>query len=144
MKLSGDGKYRISPREDRSLCIYEGDQETPVRILYELEGIENGIFGMEPLEGTDHYVIIGDTLHSWILNRDLEIIARVPGYSGYDPERGAVLQWGTAKDLDTDVFPMFYCPLRSEKELIEEAEKILGDYRPSERILEKYRIQSDR
>ena len=144
VKLSGDGKYRISPREDRSLCIYEGDQETPVRILYELEGIENGIFAMESLEGTDYYVIIGDTLHSWILNRDLEIIARVPGYSGYDPERRALLQWGTAKDLDTDVFPMFYCPLRSEKELIEEAEKILGDYRPSERILEKYRIQSDR
>ena len=141
-KLSGDGRYRISPQKDYSLRIYEGDQEMPVRILYELEGIENGIFAMEPLEGTDHYVIIGDTLHSWLLNRDLEIIARVPGYFGYDPERRALIQWEAPKDLDTDVFTLFYCPLRSEKELIEEAEKILGNYTPSGRTLERFRIWS--
>ncbi len=141
-KLSGDGRYRISPQKDYSLRIYEGDQEMPVRILYELEGIENGIFAMEPLEGTDHYVIIGDTLHSWLLNRDLEIIARVPGYFGYDPERRALIQWEAPKDLDTDVFTLFYCPLRSEKELIEEAEKILGNYTPSGRTLERFRIRS--
>ena len=143
-KSSGDGRYRISPQKDFSLRIYEGDREMPVRVLYDLEGIENGIFGMEPLEGTDHYVIIGDTLHSWILNRDLEIIARVPGYFGYDPERRALIQWGAAKDLDTDVFPLFYCPLRSEKELVEEAEKILGNYRPSRQTLDRFRIRSDR
>ena len=143
-KSSGDGRYRISPQKDYSLRIYEADRDTPARVLYDLEGIENGIFGMELLEGTDHYVIIGDTLHSWILNRDLEIIARVPGYFGYDPEKGALIQWGVAKDLDTDVFPLFYCPLRSEKELVEEAEKILGDYQPSRQTLDRFRIRSDR
>lgn len=143
-KSSGDGRYRISPQKDYSLRIYEADRETPVRILYELEGIENGIFAMEPLKGTDHYVIIGDTLHSWILNRDLEIIARVPGYFGYDPEKGALIQWGSARDLDTDVFPLFYCPLRSEKELVEEAKQILGDYQPSRQTLDRFRIRSDR
>ena len=141
-KLSGDGKYRISPGEDHNLYIYETDGETPARVLHELEGIENGIFAMEPLEGTGHYVIIGDTLHSWILNRDLEIIARVPGYFGYDPGRRALIQWEAAEDLDTDVFQLFYCSLRSEKELIEEAKKILGDYRPSGRTLERFRIRS--
>ena len=143
-KLSGDGRYRISPQRDFSLRIYEGDQETPARILYELEGIQNGIFAMEPLEGTDLYVIIGDTLHSWLLNRDLEIIARIPGYFGYDPERRALIQWEAPKDLNTDVYTLFYCPLRSEKELIEEAEKILGDYTPSGKTLERFRIQSGR
>ena len=143
-KSSGDGRYRISPQKDFSLRIYEGDRETPARVLYDLEGIENGIFGMEPLEGTGYYVIIGDTLHSWILNQNLEIIARVPGYFGYDPERRALIQWGAAKDLDTDVFPLFYCPLRSEKELVEEAEKILGNYRPSRQTLDRFRIRSDR
>ena len=141
-KLSGDGRYRISPRKDFNLYIYEGDRESPVRILYGLEGMENGIFAMEPLEGTGYYVIIGDTLHSWILNRDLEIIARVPGYCGYDPGRRALIQWAAPEDLDTDTYPLFYCPLRSETELIEEAEMLLGDYRPSESTLERFRIWS--
>ena len=140
--FSGDGKYRILPQEDLSLRIYEAVGDTPVRILYDLEGIENGIFAMEPLEGTDYYVIIGDTLHSWLLNRDLEVIARVPGYFGYNQERRALIQCGAPEELDTEVFPLVYCPLRSEKELIEEAEKILGDYRPSGRTLERFRIQS--
>jgi hypothetical protein len=89
-------------------------------------------------------VIVGDILHSWILKRDLEVIARVPGYFGYDPERRALIQWGAVKDLDTDVFPLFYCPLRSEKELVEEAEKILGNYWPSRQTLDRFRIRSDR
>lgn len=138
-KLSGDGKYRISLQEDLSLRIYEAEGDVPVRILYDLEGM---IFAMEPLEGTDHYVIIGDTLHSWLLNRNLEVIARVPGYFGYDTERRALIQCGAPEELDTEVFQLVYCPLRSEKELIEEAEKILGDYRPSGRTLERFRIQS--
>ena len=140
--FSGDGKYRILPQEDLSLRIYEAVGDTPVRILYDLEGIENGIFAMEPLEGTDYYVIIGDTLHSWLLNRDLEVIARVPGYFGYNQERRALIQCGAPEELDTEVHPLVYSPLRSEKELIEEAEKILGDYTPSGRTLERFRIQS--
>lgn len=142
--ISGDGKYRaVIPEEDPyGLAIYEKDGTEPVRVLHDLEGSENGIYGMERLEGTDLYVIIGDTLRSWILNPELEIIARVPGYYGYDPERQALIQYGAARSLDENAYPLFYRPLKNEEELLSEAAALLGGWRPSPAALEHYRIRS--
>ena len=142
--VSGDGRYRaVIPEEDPyGLVIYEKDGTEPVRVLHDLEGSENGIYGMERLEGTDLYVMIGDTLRSWILNPELEIIARVPGYYGYDPERQALIQYGAARSLDENAYPLFYRPLKNEEELLREATALLGSWRPSPAALEHYRIRS--
>ena len=99
---------------------------------------------MEAMEGTGYYMIVGNTLNSWLLNPELEVIARIQGYIRYDPERKAFLQMKIPLSYDglndLDEFPAFYQPLKSGEELVREAEDQLGDFRPSRDFMERYGI----
>ncbi len=141
---STDGRYRLALGELGGLCIYEGEKNEPVRIFYDLEGMEHGFFGMEALGDSGNYLIIGDELCSWLLDPELEIIARIPGCFGYEPGKKALIQYGISRTLDHGTYPLYCNPLKSGEELVRDAKRVLGDYRPDAETAEKYRILFDR
>ena len=118
---SDDGKIRIEYASPRVVNIFRGDEKEPTSSLLDHTG---KCFGIYKLEETDYYAIIF-AYDGYILNENMEEIARVKNYYGYSAEDNCFLQFDW-KD-DNKGYKLYKYPFRSYEELIEEADKILDN-----------------
>lgn len=119
VKWSDDGKIRIEYVSNRTVNIFRGDETEPVNTLYDHNGKCYGIYSME---GTGYYAIIYG-YDGYILNENLEEIAKVRNYYGYSSEDNTLLQFRW-KD-DRKGYYIYKYPFRSYEELISEADELL-------------------
>ena len=116
---SDDGKVRIEYTSKRAVSIFRGNEENPVNTLYDHKG---HCYGIKKLNGTDYYAITFG-YNGYILNENLEEIARVENYYDYSPEDNCVLQY--MEKSDGTGYAVYRYPFKSYDELIAEAEKML-------------------
>lgn len=119
VKWSDDGKIRLEYVSNRTVNIFRGDETEPVNTLYDHNGKCYGIYSME---GTGYYAIIYG-YDGYILNENLEEIAKVRNYYGYSSEDNTLLQFRW-KD-DRKGYYIYKYPFRSYEELISEADELL-------------------
>ena len=119
VKWSDDGKIRIEYVSNRTVNIFREDETEPVNTLYDHNGKCYGIYSME---GTGYYAIIYG-YDGYILNENLEEIAKVRNYYGYSSEDNTLLQFRW-KD-DRKGYYIYKYPFRSYEELISEADELL-------------------
>lgn len=117
---SDDGKIRIERTSKRSVSIFRGNDETPSNVLYDHKG---SCFGITHLEGTDYYAIVFG-YNGYILNENLEEIALVKNYCGYDPDTNSFLQYEDIIGTKT-IYNIYRYPFKSYEELIKDADKLL-------------------
>ena len=132
---SDDGKYTVTMGANHSVIISKASGGKVVKTLYDMESSYNA---MEKLGNREEYVLIGFGKYSYILDKDLEIIARVPGYYDYDEDRDAVIEYnyvGVYEDYN-----LIAIPYADYDDLTEEADVLLDGYRSSKEIMERYKM----
>jgi len=133
--LSDDGQYIVRVESNHTIGIYEAGTKEPVQKIYDIHA---EIYGLERLKGMPYYVLITSSRYSYLLNEDFECISRIPSYYGYDEKDGQLILYELASDHVNYI--LYKVPLKSYDELIEEADELLKDYRPSDEILTRYRM----
>lgn len=135
-KASSDGKYKIKAGSNRKVYIYGENEDDPVKIFYDISGY---VFGMNKLEGTDYYILITGSRCSYLLDKNLDMVARIGFYYGYSKEDKRILTY-RQDDFNWSDFTIYSYPIKSYDELISEADELLKDYTPSEETLLKYEM----
>ncbi len=77
---SDDGEYLAVQGNDHSIKIYKASDSKlkhPLKAIYDIKG---QFCSMRQLEGTDYYLLIYSGRFSYLLDEDLEVIARVGNY----------------------------------------------------------------
>ncbi|MCR5177922.1 MAG: toll/interleukin-1 receptor domain-containing protein [Lachnospiraceae bacterium] len=134
---SGDGRFMFVQKGDHTIEFFENGSDTPARTLYDIHGT---FTGLGKLYDTGLYVLIGVNT-SYLLNGDLEVIASVPGFYDYSPDKKALILFRNDSFCDHD--NLIYVPLREYDDLIKEADSKLAGYAPSEEMRERYRMLDD-
>lgn len=141
---SDDGKYTVREEGGRTnpeICFYEEGGTEAVRRLYD---ITTGLTCMKKLKDREGYLLISDAV-AYLLDGGLEITAVISDMAiswrviGFDTERNALIVFDDEEDIE-EKFVTRYVPLLSAEELIQEADRLLEGYTPSEEVLERYGI----
>ncbi len=133
--LSDDGLYIIRIEANHTIGIYDAGTKDPVQKIYDIHA---EIYGMEKLKGTPYYVLITSGRYSYLLNEDFACISRIPSYYGYDEKEEQLILFQF--QADRQMYVLYKVPLKTYDELIEEADELLEDYKPSDEILTRYRM----
>ena len=137
---SDDGEYLAVQGNDHSLRIYkESDSKLkhPLKAIYDIKG---QLCSMKKLEGTDYYLIVYSGKFSYLLDENLDVIARVANFYDYDEDEEAFILYHCF-DGDKD-YELYYVPLLTYEEIIEQADEYLEDFEPNEEMLERYQMLS--
>ena len=141
---SDDGKYTVREEGGRTnpeICFYEEGGTEAVRRLYD---ITTGLTCMKKLKDREGYLLISDAV-AYLLDGGLEITAVISDMAiswrviGFDTERNALIVFDDEEDIE-EKFVTRYVPLLSAEELIQEADRLLEGYTPSEEVLTQYGI----
>ncbi len=133
---SDDGEYEFLPGTNHVISFFRKsspDSTDPIRKIYDLRG---SFYGLKKLQGTDYYILVGRL--SYILDKNLDVIARVWNFYDYSPEKEALIL-GRVKKNGTE-YALHYVPLKSYDELMADAEESLSNYHPSAETMERYRM----
>ena len=99
---------------------------------------------MKKLKDREGYLLISDAV-AYLLDGGLEITAVISDMAiswrviGFDTERNALIVFDDEEDIE-EKFVTSYVPLLSAEELIQEADRLLEGYTPSEEVLTQYGI----
>ncbi len=137
---SDDGKYKAVTGDDHSLRIYDGSDSGLEHCLKAIYDIRGQFYSMTRLGGTEYYLLNYSGKFSYLLNEDLDVIARVAWYYGYSEEKRAFILY---HHLDESAdYELYYVPLRSYEEIIKLADDRIAGYEPGEEMLERYGMLS--
>ena len=135
---SDDGKYIAVQGEDHSLRIYkasDSSQKNCLKSIYDIKGV---FCSMIRLEGTDNYILTYSGKFSYLLNEDLDVIARVANFYDYSEDKESFILYRLA-DNGTD-YELYYVPVMSYEDIMEAAEEFTDDFEPSDELMERYGI----
>ncbi len=132
---SDDGRYTVTMGANHSVIISKASGGRPVKTLYDMI---SSYYALEKLGKRDEYILIGFGKYSYILDKDLDITARIPYYYGYDEDNDTVIVYsyvGAYKDYNLHAIPY-----ADYDDLIEEADELLDGYKSPEEIMERYKM----
>ncbi len=138
---SDDGKYLAVQGNDHSIRIYKASDEKLKKCLKAIYDIKGQFCSMIALEGTDYYLITYTGKFAYLLDENLDVIARVANFYDYSEDEEAFILY---HDLDAgEKYDLYYVPLLGYEEIIELADDYLEDFEPDEEMLERYQMLSE-
>jgi len=133
--VSDDGKYSITIGLNNTVIITDVRKNAVIKRLYDISG---SFYGFEKLGERDEYILLAGGKYSYRLNKDFDIIARIPFYYGFENDGETLLTYAYASDTgDVDIYRQ---ELVNYDELIKEADSLIDDYEPTEEIKERYKM----
>ena len=138
---SDDGEYLAVQGNDHSIRIYKGSDDKLKKCLKTIYDIKGQFCSMIALEGTDHYLLTYSGKFSYLLDENLDLIARVANFYDYDEDEEAFILYHYLNG-DKD-YELYYVPLLEYEDIIELADDYIEDYEPDEEMLERYQMLSD-
>ncbi|MCR5249776.1 MAG: toll/interleukin-1 receptor domain-containing protein [Lachnospiraceae bacterium] len=133
--ISDDGLYRAGLNDSRNITISDRTGLVPLRVYYDIHA---EVRALRKLKGTDMSILILSGKYSYLLDKDLNILARVAYYYDYDSSKKSMILYHMI--MDSNDLDLYYCPLRSYDEIVGMAEKELEGYTPSEEVQERYQM----
>ena len=138
---SDDGEYLAVQGNDHSIRIYKGSDDKLKKCLKTIYDIKGQFCSMIALEGTDYYLLTYSGKFSYLLDENLDLIARVANFYDYDEDEEAFILYHYLNG-DKD-YELYYVPLLEYEDIIELADDYIEDYEPDEEMLERYQMLSD-
>ena len=96
---------------------------------------------MIALEGTDYYLLTYSGKFSYLLDENLDVIARVANFYDYSRDEEAFVLYHNP-DGNQD-YELYYVPLLDYEDIIELADDYIEDFEPDEEMLERYQMLSE-
>ncbi|MBP5606868.1 MAG: hypothetical protein J6X66_01190, partial [Lachnospiraceae bacterium] len=124
--LSDDGAYYAIMMLDESVHIYDSKTLEEKKVFYDISGY---IMQFTYLDKIDCYALVNGSME--LLDRSFEHVASIDGVWYVKDDRGRLI-------VMKNDFSFYEIKLFSYEETLEYADRILGDYVPSERICDKY------
>ena len=131
--LSDDGKYKVEVKANQTVAISDAQSGEIKKTLYEMG---EPLYKMEKLGERDEYVLMASGRNSYMLNSDLDIIARIRYYYGYDDNGESLILY----TLKNNKFDLYKVSVLDYEDLIEEADRLLDGYESSDEIKERYKM----
>ena len=135
---SDDGKYIAVQGDDHSLRIYKASDKSQKNCLKSIYDITGVFCSMIKLEGTDNYILTYSGKFCYLLNKDLDVIARVAYFYDYSEDKESFILYHSTND--TSNYELYYVPVLSYEDIMEVAEEFTEDFEPSDELMERYGI----
>ena len=133
--VSDDGKYSITIGLNNTIIITDVKKNAVIKRLYDISG---SFCGLEKLGERDEYILLAGGKYSYRLNKDFDIITRIPFYYGFENDGETLLTYVYVSDTgDVDIYRQ---KLVTYDELIKEADSMIDGYEPTEEIKERYKM----
>ena len=132
--LSDDGKYKVEVNANQVVTIRDAESGEIKKHIYDMG---ETLFKMEKLGERDEYMLMCAGRSSYMLNADLDIIARVRYYYGYDDDGESLVLYSLRNDNKYDLYKI---DVLDYEDLIEEADRLLDGYESSDAIKERYKM----
>ncbi|MCR4850903.1 MAG: toll/interleukin-1 receptor domain-containing protein [Lachnospiraceae bacterium] len=132
--ISDDGEYVMRLGIDHSLEVYKADEDEPFKILYDIRG---EFYDLISTDNGNKYILRGVGSSSLLFNEEFDIIAEIPYF--YECADDGMIVLYTVAD-DATYYDLYYVPLADYDDLIDEADKELKGFKPSEEFLGKYKM----
>ena len=128
---SDDNKFYAVQNTDWKVAIYDADTK---KCVFDTYSIEEEILSFYYVEPDDVYVL-SDFYGISIFTPEFKFISRIDnvGLLGKNPENGHLIITNSEGNFELSI--------ATYEEVIGIADEMLGDYRPDERILEKYGLK---
>lgn len=131
--LSEDGVYEVEIEVDHVISITDVKSGKVKKKLYNLEG---EYYRMEKLGERDEYMLVGSGTNTYMLNSDLDVVAKIRNYYGFDDDGDSlVLIASRIKEFD-----LYKIKVYDYEKLTEEADRLLNGYESSDEIRERYKM----
>ena len=138
---SSDGKYIATRGTDNNLLIYSASDKKHKHCLKKIYD-KSGIFcSMKKLEGTDYYLLTYTGKFAYLLDEDLNIIARVSNFYDYSAKKRSFILYHT--EYNGLEYELYYMPLIEYEDIIKQADDLLAGFEPSDELIERYQIFKD-
>lgn len=138
---SDDGRYLAVQGNDHSIRIYKASDEKLKNCLKAIYDIKGQFCSMIALEGTDYYLLTYSGKFSYLLDENLDVIARVANFYDYSRDEEAFVLYHNP-DGNQD-YELYYVPLLDYEDIIELADDYIEDFEPDEEMLERYQMLSE-
>ena len=134
--LSGDGKYEVQIDVNYVIKIVDTQSGKVKKTLYNLEGEYHR---MEKLGERDEYMLVGSGTNTYMLNSDLDVVAKIKNYYGFDDDGDSLVLYTTTPQ-EYNQFDLCKVKVYDYAKLTEEADRLLNGYESSDEIRERYKM----